>query len=150
VISASISGAACTSGSGESAAPGVIPFAITPAKTLASSPELVALGKKTFEKECVACHGAAGNGEGDASYLLYPRPRDFTSGQFRIISTWEGVPANEDLFRAISRGMPSCRIERSHYGFFAVRMATVTSQWTSDCARPHRASRASHCDAPGY
>ena len=86
--------------------PGVIPFSIAPTRMLASSPDLLALGKKTFEKECVACHGAAGNGEGDASYLLYPRPRDFTSGQFRIISTWDGVPTDDDLFRTISRGMP--------------------------------------------
>ncbi len=86
--------------------PGMMPFSIEPARTLSSSPELVALGEKTFQKECVACHGAAGDGEGDAAYLLYPRPRDFTSGQFRIISTWDGVPTDEDLFRTISRGMP--------------------------------------------
>jgi mono/diheme cytochrome c family protein len=106
VITASLSGGACTSAAPGSAASGVIPFAIAPTKTLPSSPGLVALGKKTFEKECVACHGTAGNGEGDASYLLYPRPRDFTSGQFRIISTWDSVPTDEDLFRTISRGMP--------------------------------------------
>lgn len=97
---------ACSSQAPEGTAPGPIPVRITPTKTLASSPDLLALGKKTFEKECVACHGAAGNGEGDAAYLLYPRPRDFTSGLFRIISTWDNVPTDEDLFRTISRGMP--------------------------------------------
>ena len=86
--------------------PGVMPFSITPTQTMASSADLLALGKTTFEKECVACHGAAGNGEGDAAYLLYPRPRDFTSGTFRIISTWDGVPTDDDLFTTISRGMP--------------------------------------------
>src|SRR6266540_346710 len=98
--------AACGPRAPESAASGVIAFPITPTKTVASSPGLIALGKKTFEKECIACHGAVGNGEGDAAYLLYPRPRDFTSGQFRIISTWDGVPTDDDLFRTISRGMP--------------------------------------------
>jgi len=98
--------AACGSRVPNSAAPGVIPFAIAPTKVLPSSPELLAEGKKTFEKQCVACHGTAGNGEGDAAYLLYPRPRDFTSGQFRIISTWDGVPTDDDVFRTISRGMP--------------------------------------------
>ncbi len=97
---------ACRSGPTAAAESGVIPFTITPTTTRASSPDLLALGKKTFDKECVACHGAAGNSEGDAAYLLYPRPRDFTSGQFRIISTWDGVPTDEDLFRTISRGMP--------------------------------------------
>ena len=86
--------------------PGELPFSIEPTRTLASSPQLLALGKQTFDKECAACHGAAGNGEGDAAYLLYPRPRDFTSGQFRLISTWDGVPTDEDLFITISRGMP--------------------------------------------
>jgi mono/diheme cytochrome c family protein len=106
VLSAAVFLGACGSPATESATPGVIPFSIVPAKTLPSSPELLALGKTTFEKECIACHGAAGNGEGDAAYLLYPRPRDFTSGQFRLISTWDSVPTDEDLFRTISRGMP--------------------------------------------
>ena len=104
-LSAVVLGACGPTASGDRA-PGVIPFAITPTNVLTTSPALVALGRKTFEKECAACHGSAGNGEGDAAYLLYPRPRDFTSGQFRIISTWDGVPTDEDLFRTISRGMP--------------------------------------------
>jgi mono/diheme cytochrome c family protein len=106
VILAGIAVTSCGPAATESTGPGVMPFAIAPTHTMPASPDLVALGKKTFEKECTACHGAAGNGEGDASYLLYPRPRDFTSGQFRIISTWDNVPTDEDLFRTISRGMP--------------------------------------------
>lgn len=97
---------ACDAYPEKGSAPGAMPFAISPASVLPSSPGLLDLGKKTFEKECVACHGAAGNGEGAAAYLLYPRPRDFTTGSFRIISTWEGVPTDEDLFTTISRGMP--------------------------------------------
>src|SRR5262245_59720348 len=106
VIAATVVAAACDRRAPEIAGSGVISFPITPAKTLASTPSLLALGKKTFEKECVACHGSAGDGQGDAAYLLYPRPRDFTTGQFRIISTWDNVPTDEDLFRTISRGMP--------------------------------------------
>ncbi len=86
--------------------PGLIPFALVPSTTLPSSPDLVGLGRKTYEKECRACHGKDGNGEGEAAYLLYPRPRDFTRGQFRLVSTWDNVPTDEDLFRTISRGMP--------------------------------------------
>jgi mono/diheme cytochrome c family protein len=98
--------AGCGRPAGEDVTPGVMPFGIVPTRTVPSSPEVLALGQATFEKECVACHGAAGDGEGEAAYLLYPRPRDFTSGQYRIISTWDGVPTDEDLFRTISRGMP--------------------------------------------
>jgi len=86
--------------------PGIIPASLSPASTLPSSPDLLALGRKTYEKECLACHGPAGDGEGEAAYLLYPRPRDFTTGQFRLVSTWDGVPTDVDLFRTISRGMP--------------------------------------------
>jgi mono/diheme cytochrome c family protein len=71
-----------------------------------ATPRLLQLGQRTYQKECAACHGERGDGEGEAAYLLYPRPRDFTSGQFRLISTWDAIPTDEDLFRAISRGMP--------------------------------------------
>jgi mono/diheme cytochrome c family protein len=88
------------------APPGLIATSIDPAAPIASTPDLVALGKKTFEKQCVGCHGLSGDGRGDAAYLLYPKPRNFTSGKFRVISTWDGVPTDEDLFRTLSRGMP--------------------------------------------
>jgi cytochrome c oxidase cbb3-type subunit 2 len=73
---------------------------------VASSSELLTLGEVTYTKQCAACHGITGNGEGEAEYLLYPKPRDFVSGSYRLVSTWEGVPTDEDLFRTISRGMP--------------------------------------------
>jgi mono/diheme cytochrome c family protein len=76
------------------------------AATSRNSPEALALGKETFTKQCAPCHGREGRGDGDASYLLYPRPRDFRSGKFRLVSTWEGAPTDDDLFRTISRGMP--------------------------------------------
>ena len=71
-----------------------------------SSAELLALGEQTYERQCLACHGAEGDGEGEAAYLLYPRPRDFTVGRYRLVSTWDTTPTDEDLFRTISRGMP--------------------------------------------
>ena len=85
VLSTAIIVAGCGPRSTESVVPGVIPYAIVPTHVVPSSPELLALGKTTFEKECAACHGVAGDRLGDAAYLLYPRPRDFTSGQFRLI-----------------------------------------------------------------
>lgn len=86
--------------------PGPLPAALLPSRTLAKSPELLDLGKRTYTKQCQACHGPAGDGAGEAAYLLYPRPRDFTRAQFRLVSTWESVPTDEDLYRTISRGMP--------------------------------------------
>ena len=62
-----------------------------PTALLPASPKLIEPGKRTFEKECAACRGISGDGEGEAAYLLYPRPRDFTSGQFRLVSMWDNV-----------------------------------------------------------
>ncbi|MDD1763031.1 MAG: ethylbenzene dehydrogenase-related protein [Methanothrix sp.] len=83
-----------------------LPVKLLPTATLPSSPELLALGEQVFRKQCQACHGVTGQGDGEASYLLYPKPRNFRTGRFRVVSTWEGVPTDEDLFRTISRGMP--------------------------------------------
>ena len=96
----------CRAGQEPSMRPGLIPLSIQPTRTLPASSALLSRGKAAYEKECLACHGEKGDGEGEAAYLLYPRPRDFTSGQFRLVSTWDGVPTDEDLFRTISRGMP--------------------------------------------
>jgi mono/diheme cytochrome c family protein len=68
--------------------------------------DLLALGKKTFDKQCAACHGLDGRGEGEAAYLLYPKPRDFVTASFALVSTWDRVPTDLDLFRTITRGMP--------------------------------------------
>jgi mono/diheme cytochrome c family protein len=71
-----------------------------------ASASVLDLGRTAYAKECVACHGDLGDGEGQAAYLLYPRPRDFTRGEYRLVSTWDRIPTDEDLFRTISRGMP--------------------------------------------
>jgi len=96
----------CTRTGAESLEGGALPDWIEPTRALPASPALLALGEQAYVKQCAACHGTAGDGEGEAAYLLHPRPRDFTRGQFRLISTWDGVPTDEDLFRTISRGMP--------------------------------------------
>lgn len=96
----------CSRSASERVEPGVIPHSLQPTQTVPASSDLIDLGRTTYGKECLACHGSAGDGLGAAAYLLYPRPRDFTLGQFRLISTWDGVPSDVDLFRTISRGMP--------------------------------------------
>lgn len=96
----------CDAGSGQKPQGGMIATSIEPAGAVPASPRLLEAGRAAFEKQCAACHGAAGDGAGEAAYLLYPKPRDFTSGEYRLVSTWEGVPTDEDLYRTISRGMP--------------------------------------------
>ena len=71
-----------------------------------STPTLVALGKQIYTQQCAACHGVSGRGDGEAAYLLYPKPRDFVAARYRLVSTWDRVPTDQDLFDTISRGMP--------------------------------------------
>jgi mono/diheme cytochrome c family protein len=65
-----------------------------------------ARGRALFAKQCAACHGAEGRGDGEAAYLLAPKPRDLRAARYRLVSTWEGVPTDEDLLRVITRGIP--------------------------------------------
>jgi DMSO reductase family type II enzyme heme b subunit len=61
---------------------------------------------KIYQKQCASCHGGEGLGDGEAAYLLFPRPRDFSLGRFRLVTTEKGIPNDQDLFDAISYGMP--------------------------------------------
>ena len=64
-------------------------------------------GKKVYLKYCSQCHGEKGDGEGYASPHLRPRPRDFTTGKFKVRTTPTGaLPTHQDLVNIIRRGMP--------------------------------------------
>ena len=64
-------------------------------------------GKSLYLDKCAHCHGIEGTGDGAAADNLLPRPRDFTSGLYKIRSTESGnLPTDQDLFEAISNGMP--------------------------------------------
>jgi cytochrome c oxidase cbb3-type subunit 2 len=78
----------------------------TPNTVMTAEPRLVDLGKQVFDKQCAPCHGVNGDGQGPAAYLLFPKPRNFVKGQFRLVSTWDVTPTDDDFFKTISRGMP--------------------------------------------
>lgn len=66
-----------------------------------------ALGQETYGRYCASCHGVAGDGQGPAAYLLFPKPRNFQDGQFKLRSTPQGVPpTDQDLIRTVSQGVP--------------------------------------------
>jgi mono/diheme cytochrome c family protein len=69
-------GSACARSAPERVEPGAISHAVNPTAIVPASPDLIALGRATYDKECIACHGPAGDGLGAAAYLLFPRPRD--------------------------------------------------------------------------
>ena len=69
--------------------------------------EPFASGRDIYLQHCGACHGQNGDGNGPAAVWLYPKPRNFTSGLFKIKSTPAGfLPTDDDLLRTVTRGMP--------------------------------------------
>jgi len=79
---------------------------IEPTQKIGASKKILEQGRAMYARRCSACHGPDGEGEGEAAYLLYPKPRNFVRGQFRFVSTWDGTPTDEDIYRIISRGIP--------------------------------------------
>jgi len=64
-------------------------------------------GKALYLKFCSQCHGEKGDGEGYASQHLRPKPRNFTTGKFKVRTTPNGaLPTHQDLVNIIRRGMP--------------------------------------------
>lgn len=61
-----------------------------------------------YRDACSPCHGRLGDGQGPGARLLgEAQPRDFTVGVFKFRTTPTGsLPADEDIFRTISRGVP--------------------------------------------
>ena len=72
----------------------------------ALSQQQQARGAALYEANCQACHGKQGAGDGTAARYLFPRPRDFRAGRFRLVSTVNGVPTSDDLVSVLKRGMP--------------------------------------------
>jgi cbb3-type cytochrome c oxidase subunit III len=64
-------------------------------------------GKALYAKNCAQCHGDKGDGEGYATPHLFPKPRNFTTGKFKVRTTPNGaLPTHQDLVNIIRRGMP--------------------------------------------
>ena len=67
----------------------------------------VAAGEKVYFKECVWCHGPEGAGDGPGALRLWPRPRNFNAGTFKIRTTASGeLPTDDDLFLTVTNGLP--------------------------------------------
>jgi mono/diheme cytochrome c family protein len=79
-------------------------------------------GRELYAGHCAGCHGEKGDGKGPAARFLYPRPRDFGEAKFRLVSTSNMLPSDDDLKRVIRNGMPgSAMFAFEHLGDEAVQ-----------------------------
>jgi DMSO reductase family type II enzyme heme b subunit len=76
----------------------------------------VSTGQAVYDQHCAACHGLNGEGNGPAAVWLYPKPRNFSAGLFKIKSTpADMLPTDEDLFRSVTRGLPGSSMPAFNY-----------------------------------
>src|SRR4051794_34596577 len=67
---------------------------------------LFAPGREVYERNCLLCHGTYGDGKGELSAQLAPKPRSFVQGLFKYRSTpWGKLPTDADLKRTIRGGL---------------------------------------------
>jgi len=89
------------------AAAGLIALSLSAAPSqVAAQAGDAAAGKAVYERKCAGCHGDKGDGKGPAAELLFPKPRDFTAGLYKVRTTANKVPTDQDIFRIITDGMP--------------------------------------------
>jgi len=81
-----------------------------------AAPDSLAAARTVYEQQCAACHGATGDGNGPAAVWLYPRPRNFSAGLFKIKSTpGTALPTDEDLYQSVTRGLPGSSMPSFSY-----------------------------------
>ena len=98
---------------------------------LASAPApddpFLAEGRRVYVRYCAPCHGETGAGDGLAADYMRPRPRDFTAANYAFRTTRSGeLPADADLFRVISRGVPGTTMPAWGEGIFTL---TERERW---------------------
>lgn len=73
----------------------------------AHAQQQTAAGKKVYDKWCSGCHGDTGAGDGVASKVMLPHPRDFTKGVYKIRTTASGeIPTDANIHHIVEVGMP--------------------------------------------
>lgn len=86
-------------------AAGAIALALTATAEESRAPAEAVDGAALYNRFCLACHGVYGDGKGPAALWLWPRPRDFTRGEYKWRSTPSGAPPTaEDLAATIRYG----------------------------------------------
>jgi mono/diheme cytochrome c family protein len=68
--------------------------------------ELYSQGRYVYERNCIVCHGPRGDGQGEMSKTISPKPRSFREGMFKFRTTpWGKLPTEDDLRHTITGGL---------------------------------------------
>jgi cytochrome c oxidase cbb3-type subunit 2 len=113
--------------------------------SLPRSEEWIAYGSVVYQRRCLGCHGAKGDGNGPAAaFIQKDRPRNFTLGVFKFRLTPSGsMPDDGDLLRTITRGVRGTAMPTWHELQEKDRLAViqyikyVLAVDLSDPARPY-------------
>jgi DMSO reductase family type II enzyme heme b subunit len=70
-------------------------------------------GESIYRERCAFCHGDNGDGNGPVARYLDPRPRDFTSNQFKFRTTASGeLPLRDDVIKIVKQGIRGTAMPR--------------------------------------
>ena len=105
-------------------------------------------GKKVYQKYCVICHGAKGDGKGlvdvihrnEKSGLTWSIfPRDFTVGTYKFRTTPTGcLPDDSDMLRIIKEGIPRSGmpshedISKKDREYVVAYLKTLSPRWEEE------------------
>lgn len=79
---------------------------LAPAHAAIPDDSLYAQGRYVYQRNCLTCHGARGDGKGDMATGMFPKPRPFATGIFKYRSTANGLlPTDADLARTVRNGI---------------------------------------------
>lgn len=113
------------------------------ARAAVAPPGNAARGKVVYERFCISCHGEEGDGRGEASSFIFPKPRDFRQGTFKWRSTPSGaLPSVADLDKTIRDGLYGTNMptwytlgERNRLDVISYIM-TFSPRWQTDTIPP--------------
>lgn len=82
---------------------------LQPGPAISVAGALTQAGYPLYVSQCARCHGIEGGGDGPGalSPTFASLPRDLTAGQYRFISTDNGVASNADIRRTLVSGLPN-------------------------------------------
>jgi mono/diheme cytochrome c family protein len=82
-------------------------------------------GLALYAQHCARCHGTRGSADGPSSPFLDPPARRFGEDKFKLASTTNGIPTDDDLLYVIQHGIPGTSMPSFDHLSDAERRALV-------------------------